>query len=92
MAPGVWEKQGVGYRQRMDGAPSGKLSKEERREALSQLKDEIWAYAKNNDGKAPAGPFIDGMDLDVWRTCMDLGVRRTCMDLGVRKARMDLGV
>jgi len=67
LTPGVWEKQGVGYRQRVEGAPSGELSKQLRREALLKLKEQIWAYAEKNEGKAPAGPFVDGIELDAWK-------------------------
>lgn len=65
LTPGAWEKQGVGYRMR-EGAEN-LLSKDERRAAISELRDSIWAYAKTHDGAAPASPFAAGVDAETWR-------------------------
>ena len=65
LTPGAWEKQGVGYRMR-EGAEIS-LSKDERRAAISKLRDSIWAYAKTHDGDAPASPFAAGVDAEPWR-------------------------
>ncbi|MFM2196899.1 MAG: hypothetical protein RLZZ505_331 [Verrucomicrobiota bacterium] len=64
LTPGAWEKQGSGYRLR-DGEQAA-LTKEERRKALSELKEAIWAYAKANDGKAPSGPFGGEVAAELW--------------------------
>lgn len=65
LTPGVWEKQGVGYRTREGGV--AELTKDERREALRALQDGIWGYAKAHDGKAPAGPLVEGIEPQLWR-------------------------
>lgn len=65
LTPGAWQKQGVGYRLREDGSPV--YSKEERREAITELRDGIWEYAKSHEGKAPTSPFDTGMDGKLWR-------------------------
>jgi hypothetical protein len=64
LTPGAWEKQGSGYRLR-DGEPAA-LTKEERRKALSELKEAIWAYAKTSGGKAPSGPFGGEVAAELW--------------------------
>jgi hypothetical protein len=64
LTPGAWEKQGTGYRLR-DGEQAA-LTKEERRKALSELKDAIWAYAKTSGGKAPSGPFGGEVAAELW--------------------------
>jgi hypothetical protein len=64
LTPGAWEKQGTGYRLR-DGEQAA-LTKEERRKALSELKDAIWAYAKTSGGKAPSGPFSGEVAAELW--------------------------
>lgn len=64
LTPGAWEKQGVGYRLRENGVPT--LGKEERRGRLRELQIAIWAYAKTHDGKAPPGPFADGVAAPLW--------------------------
>ncbi|QJE96717.1 hypothetical protein [Luteolibacter luteus] len=65
LTPGAWEKQGVGYRTREGGVAY--LSKEERREALRDLQGAIWAYAEEHEGKAPAGPLVEGIEPQLWR-------------------------
>ena len=65
LTPGVWEKQGVGYRTREGGV--AELTKDERRAALRELQDAIWGYAKAHEGKAPAGPLVEGIDPQLWR-------------------------
>ncbi len=64
LTPGAWEKQGTGYRLR-DGEQAA-LTKEERRKALSELKEAIWAYAKTSGGKAPSGPFGGEVAVELW--------------------------
>jgi hypothetical protein len=64
LTPGAWEKQGVGYRVRESGVAA--LGKEERRSRLRELQIAIWAYAKIHDGKAPPGPFADGIASPLW--------------------------
>jgi hypothetical protein len=64
LTPGAWEKQGSGYRLR--GEERAALTKDERREALSALKEAIWAYSKTSGGKAPSGPFGGEVAADLW--------------------------
>jgi hypothetical protein len=64
LTPGAWEKQGVGYRIRENGVAA--LGKEERRGRLRELQIAIWSHAKNHDGKAPSGPFADGIASPLW--------------------------
>jgi hypothetical protein len=64
LTPGAWEKQGVGYRLRENGV--AELGKEERRGRLRDLQSAIWAYAKTHDGKAPPGPFAEGVPPVLW--------------------------
>jgi hypothetical protein len=79
LTPGAWEKQGIGYRTREGG--TAVLTKEERRSALRELQDAIWAYAKVHDGKAPPGALAEGIEPDLWRFpggglyCLMPGVR-----------------
>lgn len=65
LTPGAWQKQGAGYRLREEGLPE--ISKEERKAAITTLRDEIWKYAKNHDGKAPSSPFDAGVELKYWK-------------------------
>ena len=65
LTPGVWEKQGVGYRVRENGVVP--LTKEARRDALREIQEAIWAYAKTHDGNAPASPFVAGIEPTLWR-------------------------
>lgn len=64
LTPGAWEKQGVGYRLREGGASSSE--KELRRNTLRELQKAIWTYAQANDGKAPGGPLMKGIDPELW--------------------------
>jgi len=64
LTPGAWEKQGSGYRLR--GEERAALTKEERREALSELKEAIWDFAKSSGGKAPSGPFGGEVAAELW--------------------------
>jgi len=64
LTPGAWEKQGVGYRLRENGVVA--LGKEERRGRLRDLQSAIWSYAKTHDGKAPPGPFAEGVPSVLW--------------------------
>lgn len=64
LTPGAWEKQGVGYRLRENGM--AEIGKEGRRVRLRELQIAIWAYAKTHDGKAPPGPFADGIASPLW--------------------------
>jgi hypothetical protein len=43
------------------------LTKEERRSALRELQDALWAYAKAHDGKAPPGALAEGIEPGLWR-------------------------
>lgn len=79
LTPGAWEKQGAGYRLREDGpAP---LGKEERRQALREIQEAIWDYAKAHGGNAPASPLVEGIDRALWNFeggglyCLMPGVR-----------------
>ena len=65
LTPGAWEKQGMGYRNREGGVTE--LTKEERRAAMRELQDAIWAYAKAHDGQAPPGPLVDGIEPKLWK-------------------------
>ena len=65
LTPGAWEKQGVGYRTREGGVAA--LTKEERRMALRDLQDALWAYAKSHEGQLPPGPLVEGIDPQLWR-------------------------
>lgn len=65
LTPGAWEKQGSGYRLR--GGETAALSKEERKRALSKLKEAIWDHAKTSGGKAPSGPFGGEVAAELWR-------------------------
>lgn len=65
LTPGAWEKQGMGYRNR-EGGPAP-LTKEQRRAALRELQDAIWAYAKTHDGQAPPGPLVEGIEPERWK-------------------------
>ncbi len=65
LTPGAWEKQGVGYRTREGGVAA--LTKDDRRTALRELQDALWAHAKANGGKAPPGPLAPGIDPELWR-------------------------
>ncbi len=64
LTPGVWEKQGTGYRLREKETTS--LTKEERRQALRKIHESIWSYAKTHNGAPPASPLVDGMDPALW--------------------------
>ncbi len=64
LTPGVWEKQGAGYRLRENEPAS--LAKDERRQALRRIQNVIWDYAKAHDGNPPASPLIGGIDHEVW--------------------------
>lgn len=64
LTPGAWEKQGSGYRLR--GETPTALTKEDRRKALSRLKEGIWEFAKKNGGKAPSGPFTGEITTELW--------------------------
>ena len=64
LTPGVWEKQGAGYRLRENETAS--LTKEERRQALRKIHDAIWSYAKAHNGAPPASPLVEGMDSTLW--------------------------
>lgn len=64
LTPGAWEKQGKGYRLREEEVVP--MSKSQRRDALENLRDEIWEYAKANEGKLPGGPFSGDIDDDCW--------------------------
>jgi hypothetical protein len=65
LTPGAWEKQGMGYRSR-EGGPAD-LTKDQRRAALRDLQEAIWAYAQQHDGKAPPGPLVDGIEPKLWK-------------------------
>ncbi|WP_265594477.1 hypothetical protein [Haloferula sp. BvORR071] len=65
MTPGAWEKQGIGYRTREGGVAY--LGKDERRSALRELQEAIWAYAKQHGGKAPPGPLVEGITPELWQ-------------------------
>ena len=65
LTPGAWEKQGIGYRTREGGMAV--LTKEERRSALRELQDALWAYAKTHDGKAPPGALTGDIEAELWR-------------------------
>jgi hypothetical protein len=79
LTPGAWEKQGMGYRNREGGV--AELTKEERRNAMRQLQDAIWAYAKAHDGQAPLGPLVDGIEPKLWKFA---GGGLYCLMPGVR--------
>jgi hypothetical protein len=64
LTPGAWEKQGKGYRLREEEVVA--MSKSERRDALAELKDAIWDYAKANEGKMPSGPFSGVLEQELW--------------------------
>lgn len=64
LTPGAWEKQGMGYRMR-EGEPAW-LGKDERRDALREVQNAIWSYAKTHEGNAPASPFVAGIDPSIW--------------------------
>ena len=64
LTPGAWEKQGTGYRLR--GEERAVLTKDERRKALSVLKEAIWNFAKSSGGKAPSGPFSGEVAAELW--------------------------
>lgn len=65
LTPGAWEKQGIGYRTREGGVAY--LTKDERRSALRELQEAIWAYAREHEGKAPPGPLVAGIKADLWQ-------------------------
>jgi len=54
LTPGAWEKRGVGYKLRDQLAD---VSDAEREKSIKELKDAIWAYAGEHDGKLPTGIF-----------------------------------
>lgn len=64
LTPGAWEKQGSGYRLR--GEERAALTKDERRKALSELKEAIWDFAKTSGGKAPPVPFGGEVAAGLW--------------------------
>lgn len=47
MTPGAWEKEGISYRLATSGNP--------RKDQISQLRDSLWEYAENHDGRFPNG-------------------------------------
>lgn len=81
LTPGAWEKQGAGYRLREDGpAPIGK---KDRRQALRNIQQAIWDYAKAHGGNAPASPLVEGIDPALWNFA---GGGLYCLMPGVRPA------
>ncbi len=64
LTPGVWEKQGTGYRLRENDPTS--LTKDQRRQALRTLYEAIWEYARTHEGNPPASPLVAGMDPALW--------------------------
>ena len=64
LTPGAWEKQGSGYRLREGGATQ--FGKEERRQALREIQEAIWDYAKAHGGSAPASPLVNGINPKLW--------------------------
>ncbi len=79
LTPGVWEKQGTGYRLRQGEILP--LSKDERLYALQKLQQAIWKYAEAHGGNAPNGPLVEGIDRELWHFhgggiyCMMPGVK-----------------
>lgn len=79
MTPGAWEKQGIGYRLRENGATN--LTPEQRRQSLRKLESAIWFYASKHDGAAPLSPLTDDIDITLWNFeggglyCLVPGVR-----------------
>lgn len=50
MTPGAWEKQGATYKLRSSGSSE---TTDDRRRALHQLKEKLWAYMREHEGKLP---------------------------------------
>jgi hypothetical protein len=79
LTPGAWEKQGAGYRLRENGPIQS--GKEERRQAMRNIQEAIWDYAKTHDGNAPASPLVEGINPALWNFhdgglyCLMPGVR-----------------
>jgi hypothetical protein len=62
MTPGAWEKKGATY-QLVDEAKVKKLR--ERRQNLQDLKDALWKYADEHDGKFPLARSEPGIAADL---------------------------
>lgn len=63
LTPGAWKKQGIGYELRSgESLPE----KETRKEAIHKLKNLLWGYAREHDGKLPNGIFDKSFDAYHW--------------------------
>lgn len=60
MTPGAWEKEGISYRLSGDG-------EDPRREKILKLKEALWSYAEENDGRYPTGQFDEGLAKSLWK-------------------------
>ena len=63
MTPGAWKKQGIGY-ELSDGAQLP--PKEERKKSIQDLKNKLWAYAREHDGQLPSGIFDKSFNTRHW--------------------------
>ena len=70
LTPGAWEKRGVGYKLRDE---LGDLSSGEREEKIKRLKNALWAYAKDHEGKLPKGIFDSSFkETGLWKLPKDV--------------------
>ena len=58
LTPGAWQKKGYGYKLE-ESAASGP----DRSAQAVQLRDSLWEFAKQNDGRFPSSLFIDEITL-----------------------------
>lgn len=63
LTPGAWKKQGVGYELNAGERPP---DKELRKKAVEKLKNKLWGYAREHDGKLPNGIFDKSLESYHW--------------------------
>ncbi len=63
LTPGAWKKQGVGYELSSGERPP---DKELRKQAVQKLKNKLWVYAREHEGKVPNSIFDKSFDSIHW--------------------------